>query len=183
MDKMRVTCKHCGRAHPSYECKYRDTKSTAALMEVQTKAKGGSFVHKGEAQSNGSSVAQSGERPPAGGRSGVQIPPTAGTQALPVDTNPERPVVVFTVTDHGSSEAPSAGTGEDKDRQPNSGQRQGDSNGASLIQRDGSPASHLPSPKAGIKPLGRPRIHPDRKAYKAAHERTRRARKKERGNV
>lgn len=32
------------------------------------------------------------------------------------------------------------------------------------------------------KPRGRPRIHPDRKAYKAQHERDRRARKKESGN-
>lgn len=80
---LRVTCKHCGGSHPAFYCK----KSTAARKDVQAKAKGGSFVHKGETQSDGNSVAQSGERPPAGGRSGVQIPPTAGTQALPVDTN------------------------------------------------------------------------------------------------
>jgi len=72
-------------------------KSMAARKDVQVKAKGGSFVHKGEAQGNGELVAQSGERLPAGGRSGVQIPPAAGTQAPPVDTTlrPGRPRTGF----------------------------------------------------------------------------------------
>lgn len=85
--------------------------------------------------------------------------------------NPDQPMVALAVTDHGVAFTSSAGMDEDKDRQPNS------------VVAKSSTTQYVHKLHILKKPRGRPRIHPDRKAYKAQHERDRRARKKENGNA
>lgn len=106
----------------------------------------------------------------------------AGTQALPVDTNPDQLMVALAVTGQRLAFTSSAGTDEDKDRQPNSPAMASEQGG--LGSSPDAPGRVITpgTPVTINKPRGRPRIHPDRKAYKAQHERARRARKKESGN-
>lgn len=67
---MRVTCKHCGGAHPAFECR---KKSVAARKDVR-QVVGSDGFRKAIDPSNA-----------AGEKAFI-----AGTQALPIDTNPEQ---------------------------------------------------------------------------------------------
>jgi hypothetical protein len=67
---MMTTCKHCGGAHPVWECKRPVTKSTAARKDVLRQVD--RLPHK-------AAIGEFGHRPPQERE--------AGTQALPVDTN------------------------------------------------------------------------------------------------
>jgi hypothetical protein len=129
---MRITCKHCGGAHPAWECKRPVTKSTAALTEVP---------HSAHAQ-----------QPTERGTPGLRN--LAGTQALPVDTNPVVGSDGFSpfTSKPASCTAPDRRAG-DKDDQP------------------------IPKHK-----VGRPKFITDLKAYKAMKQKEYRKKWKERAN-
>lgn len=104
---MRVTCKHCGGAHPAFECRKR---STATGKDRLTRV--------GSQETD-----RSGSRP---GLVEARLPqhatekPQAGTQALPVDTNSEhRENEGFgAFTSKNVPATTSAGTVGNEDRQP-----------------------------------------------------------------
>lgn len=131
-------CEKCGFLHYRTDPCRVAKKSTAALKEVQTGLASKDVRDNSTARVGGSLQGRHLNR--------EDHIPQAGTQALPVDTNP-------------------SGT-----------TRSRSSTGQSLGVAGSKPA--VSEPEGQPKPRGRPRIHPDRKAYKAEHERNRRARMK-----
>ena len=98
---MRVTCKHCGGPHPAFECRKRSAQAVSSTIDevekvaVRSQPSLGRDIstaaRKDVPLSSEDSPFARGRRSADGAKAAVDIGsnprPTAGTQALPVDTN------------------------------------------------------------------------------------------------
>lgn len=151
---MQVTCPNCGGSHPKWECKAKADQIAA----WQAKKSVGGVAQRDTGDSRKvktADVATRSDRPNPGDGAGsvAQIPRIEGTKFV-AEVPEGTQLVVY--GNHVLAAGPNL--------RP------------SIVTKDG--LVPLTVPVSEIKTGGRPRLHPDRKAYKAEKERDRRARKR-----